>query len=149
MANVQDLFADLSPVPAIMSSLQLLPVVCQMCNQDTKIIVLTANSESFTENYTELIKESWDIPKSRIELVGLQNVDGFGEEVASGTTVDVDVAEENIVKAVAAKMEALRPTKVGCILSECTELPGYTNTLRSRFSMPVFDAITAANILIN
>lgn len=149
MANVQNLFSNLSPVPCLMSSLTLLPIVEMMAAKGSVILVLTANSQSFSENYTELIKPSWDIPRSRVELVGLQNVEGFGDEVAAGTTVDVDDAEENIVKEVAATIEKLKPMKVSCILSECTELPGYTNTLRDRFTMPVFDAITAANVLLN
>jgi len=149
MANVQTLFSNLSPVPCLMSSLTLLPIVDMMAAKGNIILVLTANSQSFSENYTELIKPSWDIPRSRIELVGLQNCEGFGDEVAHGTTVDCDLAEENIVKEVAKTIEKLKPAKVSCILSECTELPGYTNTLRDRFTMPVFDAITAANVLLN
>jgi hypothetical protein len=149
MANVQTFFGNLCPVPCLLSSLELLPVIELMAAPKTVVVVLTANSESFAENYTELIKPSWDIPRSRIELVGLQHVEGFGHEVAMGTTVDCEIAEENIVKAVAATIEKLKPTKVSCILSECTELPGYTNTLRSRFTVPVFDAITAANVLLN
>jgi hypothetical protein len=149
MANVQGLFANLSPVPCLLSSLTLLPIVEMMAAKGTIILVLTANSQSFSENYNELINPAWNIPRSRVELLGLQHVEGFGDQVAHGTTVDVDTAEENIIKAVAAQIEKLKPAKVSCILSECTELPGYTNTLREKFSVPVFDAITAANVLLN
>lgn len=149
MANIQKIVAEVSPVPCLMSSVNLLPIIDLMSAKESIILVLTANSNSFADNYRELIKPSWDIPRSRIELVGLQDVEGFGDEVAAGTTVDVDEAEENIVKAVGVKIDHLKPTKVSCILSECTELPGYTNTLRHRFNMPVFDAITAANVLLN
>lgn len=149
MANVQKLIAEISTKPCLMSSLNLLPMIHLMSAPKSRIIVMTANSTSFADNYRELIRPAWDIPRSRIELVGLQHVEGFGEEVAQGTTVDVDEAEENIVKAIGAKIESLKPVKVSCILSECTELPGYTNTLRHRFGLPVFDAITAANVLLN
>jgi len=149
MANTQQLIAELSSVPCLMSSLNLLPMIHLMSQPTARIIVMTANSKSFSDNYKELIRPSWDIPRSRIELVGLQHVEGFGDEVAQGTTVDVDEAEENIVKTIGAKIEALKPVKVACILSECTELPGYTNTLRHAFGLPVFDAITAANVLLN
>mmetsp|Transcript_78066 Transcript_78066/g.148341 ORF Transcript_78066/g.148341 Transcript_78066/m.148341 type:complete len:466 (-) Transcript_78066:113-1510(-) len=149
MANVQKVVAEASPVPCLMSSLNLLPIIDLMCADNAIILVLTASSVCFEDNYQKLVCPSWGLPRSRIELVGLQDVEGFGEEVAAGTTVDVDEAEENIVKAVGLKIEHLKPTKVSCILSECTELPGYTNTLRERFNMPVFDAITAANVLLN
>jgi len=151
MANVQKVCAESAKVPVLTSSLNLLPIIDMMTSKDDIILVLTANSDSFKANYDELIKPSWGIAKSRLELVGLQNVDGFGDEVAAGTTVDVDVAEENICQAVQAKIQSLQSMRlhVGTILSECTELPGYTNTLRSRFNMPVFDAVTAANVLLN
>lgn len=149
MANVQDLLCDLSPVPCLMSSLTLLPIVHLMTPKGATILVLTANSESFSDNYDELIRPEWGIPKDRISLVGLQNIEGFGDAVSSGTTVDVDLAEDGICNTVATRVEELKPAKVSCIVSECTELPGYTNALRSRFKMPVFDAVTAANVLLN
>jgi len=149
MANTQSTVASVSPVPCLMSSLNLLPIIDLMSAKEAIILVLTANSHSFADNYSELIKPEWDIPRSRIQLVGLQDVEGFGEEVAAGTTVDVDEAEENISKKVGATIEHLKPKRVSCILSECTELPGYTNTLRLHFDIPVFDAITAANVVLN
>jgi len=151
MANVQNVCAEATNVPVLMSSLTLLPIIDMMTSKDDVILVLTANSDSFNANYDELIKPSWGIAKSRLELVGLQAVEGFGDEVAVGNTVDVDVAEENICQVVQAKIKSLQlmQLRVGTILSECTELPGYTNTLRSRFNMPVFDAVTAANVLLN
>ena len=38
---------------------------------------------------------------------------------------------------------------VKAIVSEYTELPGYTNMLRAELGVPVFDAITAAGMLYN
>lgn len=149
MENIQPVCAEYSRVPCILSSLSLLPLINRMCPKQSVIIVMTANSEHFNENYDELISPEWNIAKSRVQLVGLQDVEGFGDEVAQGTTVDVDLAEENIAKKVGAKIEELQPTKVAAILSECTELPGYTNTLRSAFRVPVFDSVSAANMLLN
>jgi hypothetical protein len=35
-----------------------------------------------------------------------------------------------------------------CILSECTELPGYTNALRHAFNLPVYDAISCCTLML-
>mmetsp|Transcript_160806 Transcript_160806/g.296498 ORF Transcript_160806/g.296498 Transcript_160806/m.296498 type:complete len:249 (-) Transcript_160806:99-845(-) len=56
-----------------MSSLNLLPIIDLMSANDTIILILTANSVSFADNYRELVRPSWDIPRSRIELVGMQD----------------------------------------------------------------------------
>mmetsp|Transcript_160817 Transcript_160817/g.296543 ORF Transcript_160817/g.296543 Transcript_160817/m.296543 type:complete len:475 (-) Transcript_160817:28-1452(-) len=149
MANTQKFASSISSVPCLMSSLELLPMMHMMSSPGDKIIVMTADDGSFSDAYDQLIRPEWNIPKSRIELVGLQHVEGFGAEVAHGTTVDVKEAEGNIVKAIAARIESLKPVRVACLLSECTELPGYTNTLREKFGFPVFDAISAAQTLLH
>merc|ERR1719491_2906917 len=56
MANVQQLCSDNCKVPCLMSSLNILPVIDLMAGKGTVIIVLTANSVSFGDNYDELIK---------------------------------------------------------------------------------------------
>ena len=71
-----------------------------------------------------------------------------GDEVASGTTVEVATAATNILKKVRETMSA-SDVPIKAIVSECTELPGYTNMLRAELHVPVFDAITAAGMLYN
>eukprot|EP00747_Dinoflagellata_sp_TGD_P197500 gnl/TRDRNA2_/TRDRNA2_68931_c0_seq2.p1 gnl/TRDRNA2_/TRDRNA2_68931_c0~~gnl/TRDRNA2_/TRDRNA2_68931_c0_seq2.p1 ORF type:complete len:471 (+),score=79.80 gnl/TRDRNA2_/TRDRNA2_68931_c0_seq2:71-1483(+) len=150
MGNVQKLCAENCSVPCLMSSLELLPLCDMIAPHGTAVIVLTANSAAFNENYDELVRPSWKILRNgRLEIVGLQHAEGFGEEVSAGTTVDVDRAMHTIVSEVRAAIDRLRPKRVAAILSECTELPGYTNTLRSAFNLPVYDAITACNILLH
>tara|TARA_B110001452_G_scaffold229597_1_gene205543 strand:- start:164 stop:607 length:444 start_codon:yes stop_codon:yes gene_type:complete len=112
-----------------------------------KILVITANSESFNENYDELVKPGWKVA-DEIIILGLQDVDGFGNEVESGTTVEVEVAAANILKKVRETMSA-SDIPIKAVVSECTELPGYTNMLRAELGVPVFDAITAAGMLYN
>ena len=72
----------------------------------------------------------------------------MGDEVASGTTVEVATAATNILKKVRETMSA-SDVPIKAIVSECTELPGYTNMLRAELHVPVFDAITAAGMLYN
>ena len=98
-------------------------------------------------NFAELVKPGWNVA-DEIIILGLQDVDGFGDEVAIGTTVEVKDAAKNILKKVRAAMSASE-IPVKAIVSECTELPGYTNMMRAELGVPVFDAITAAGLLYN
>lgn len=150
MGNLQDFCAEHSPVPCIMSSLELLPLLSLLLpgkEDQRRIVVITANSDSFNENFSELVKPGWHVADEVI-ILGLQDVDGFGDEVASGTTVDVETAAANILKKVREAMSS-SSIPIKAIVSECTELPGYTNMLRAELRVPVFDAITAAGMLYN
>lgn len=128
-------------IGCLMSSLSLLTLVNQTsaCGDGRCVLVVTANSDAFEQYYDELILPSWGVPRDKVVLVGLQHVHGFGEEVAAGTTVDPEKAEAGIIAAVGAAISAQEEAgrEPAVILSECTELPGYTNALRQAFHLPV------------
>ena len=44
----------------------------------------------------QLVRPEWGLANALL-VVGLEDVDGFGDEVATGTTVDVEAAEMNIL----------------------------------------------------
>jgi len=77
--------------------------------------------------------------------VGCQDIDGF-EAVALGEKVDVEKVTPGMVakaKEVLAKDPDLR-----CLMLECTELPPYSDALRKETKLPVYDAITCANMFM-
>merc|ERR1712182_137230 len=100
-------------------------------------------SGAFSESYDSLIKSHWEISKDgRILLVGLEDTCAFGPEATAGAVVDsVQAAEANVAE-VQKAMDGAAPKRVLATLSECFELPGYTNALRQHFECPVYDAIT-------
>ena len=150
MSNLQRFCATHATVPVLLSSLELLPLVSTCCGDkginDHKILVITASDEAFNANYDELVKPDWRMSDD-VLVVGLDDVEGFGDEVKFGTTVDVVLAEKNILAKV---QEAIKNSAVPvrAIVSECTELPGYTNVLRRSCKLPVYDAVTVASMLI-
>jgi len=132
--------------PCLMSTLTLLPTMLKMTTKKDVVLVLTSNGASFENMFKKLTD---DAPKDKVEVLGLQEVVGFGPEVANGTSVDLETAVENILKAieVAIKKVADKGRKVSCILCECSELPAYSNQIRKKFRLPVFDAMTCASLV--
>jgi len=66
--------------------------------------------------------------------------------VAKGEKVDVEYVTPGIVKMVKDILKT-QPT-IRAIVSECTELPPYSDALREATGLPVWDSITNADFFI-
>ncbi|EOD32421.1 hypothetical protein EMIHUDRAFT_226657 [Emiliania huxleyi CCMP1516] len=146
MANINSFCAARSGMPTLMSTLDLLPTLLLSLPPEDVILVLTSNGTNFKRHAETLIPPH--VPLKRLRVCGLEQVRGFGAEVASGTTVDPLLAEAGIVGAVVEAFTATAPSPIGAILLECTELPGYSNALRQKFNLPVYDVLTLCSLLI-
>ena len=73
-------------------------------------------------------------------IEGLDDLDGF-ECVADPTRGAMD--QQKVERGIVARVTAiLRRTPVRAILCECTELPAFSDALRTATSLPVFDVVT-------
>lgn len=142
------------PCPCLMSSLTLLPTMLKMTAEKEVVLVLTSNETSFSAAFEKLtgLDESagnLDNPNQMVSVLGFQDLEGFGLEVAQGTSVDLEKARTGIMSKIQDRMEELKAKgkKVGCILCECSELPAYSNNMRMQFKLPVFDAMTCASVV--
>jgi hypothetical protein len=146
MMYFQKLARNHTKLPVFLSSLAQLPAVTCAFAADEKIAIFTANGETL-KPMRDLIKEECgvDPEESRYRIVGCQDIDGF-EAVALGEKVDVEKVTPGMVakaKEVLAKDPDLR-----CLMLECTELPPYSDALRKETKLPVYDAITCANMFM-
>merc|ERR1719443_426891 len=133
--------------PVFMSSLAQLPAVTCAFAKKEKIAIFTANSETLLP-MRALIRDECGVDLDhpvRFVIVGCQDVPGF-EAVANGTKVDVKAVTPGIV-AKAKKVLAEDPAIRG-FLFECTELPPYSDAVRFATGMPVWDAITSADMFM-
>jgi Asp/Glu/hydantoin racemase len=130
-----------------MSSLVQLPAITAAYSPKESIAIFTANSKTLTP-MNGLIKEQCGVSpeEDRFVIVGCQDIPGF-EAVAIGAKVDVAKVTPGIV-ALAKQVLAQNPT-IRAILLECTELPPYSDALRHATGLPVYDAITCANMFID
>lgn len=133
----------------------MLPTILKMIAEKEVVLVLTSNSISFNEHgfkkLTGLDDTFGDILNSKqtVSVLGLQDVEGFGKPVADGTSVDLSRSAIEIPELISARMKDLtaQGKTVGYILSECSELPAYSNQIRKAFRVPVFDAMTCASLV--
>eukprot|EP00122_Pirum_gemmata_P017128 Pgem_evm1s16029 len=121
---------------------------------EERILILTANGTSLTEPLQGLFDESsvtfsglngW---KENYHVLGLENVENFGKEVAEGLRVHYEIAKDPILDTVKNYIEEIEKSglvKVSGILSECTELPQFSDYFRKKLGLPVYDSITMTN----
>lgn len=148
----------LTSTPVLLSSLQQLSIIGKLFHIDdetNKIVIMTANGKSFDE---KLLIPS-DVPLKSLVIVGLEDK-LFGRWVAEGRSfsrlevdaideASVEKALENVCDTCEEVMKQVEKDggKVVCIVQECAELPAYTNGLRRRFDIPVYDTLTAINFV--
>lgn len=142
----QGAVAEMTDVPVGLSSLMQLPWIVntrgrqEMLKQKQKILLLTANGESFKKDMESILPAG--VERALVHVVGLENTE-FGKWVARGASfrrfiskalgdASVQAAMVGICTEVEKHIEELQKRKCRpvAILSECTELPSYTNILR-------------------
>tara|TARA_B100000795_G_scaffold104890_1_gene77401 strand:- start:72 stop:1046 length:975 start_codon:yes stop_codon:yes gene_type:complete len=166
-ALITQIVADALPhkrCPCIMSAVTMLPSILKMIAKKEVVLVITSNSAVWSSNgmfkmltgLDETFSDTdngytFDInnPQQTVSVLGLQDVEGFGNPVASGDSVDLTLSQRQIPEIISARMKNLTAEgkTVGAILSECSELPAYSNKFREKFGVPVFDAMTAVSFV--
>eukprot|EP00746_Dinoflagellata_sp_MGD_P015692 gnl/MRDRNA2_/MRDRNA2_134978_c0_seq1.p1 gnl/MRDRNA2_/MRDRNA2_134978_c0~~gnl/MRDRNA2_/MRDRNA2_134978_c0_seq1.p1 ORF type:complete len:370 (-),score=70.02 gnl/MRDRNA2_/MRDRNA2_134978_c0_seq1:40-1149(-) len=144
----QPLARQRSTKPIFMSSLVQLPAVTGAYAEHEKIAIVTASRSSIMPMRHLIHDETGvDPDDQRYIFVGAEDVPHFGEEVALGKPVDVEKATPGVVDLalqVKAKFPSLR-----AFLLECTEMPPYSDAIRRATGLPVYDAITAADMFMS
>jgi hypothetical protein len=146
MMAFQKIARDVADVPVFMSSMVQCPMISLAFDTYEKVLVLTANSKSLVPQKEALLSHcGFDVNDGRFQIQGCQDVPGF-DAVAKGDKVDVAKVTPGIVKLVKGILQ-MQPT-IKAILSECTELPPYSDALRKETKLPVFDSITCCDFFI-
>ena len=146
MMYFQEIAREITHIPVFMSSLCQLPAVTCAYSANEQVIILTANSKTL-EPMRDLIRVECgvDTQDQRYHIVGCEDVDGF-EAVAFGEKVDTKKVEPGVVKKAMEALEMYPDSRA--FLLECTELPPYSDAIRFKTGLPVFDAITGCNFFI-
>ena len=146
MMYFQEIAREITHIPVFMSALCQLPAVTCAYSANEQIIILTANSKTL-EPMRDLIRVECgvDTQDQRYHIVGCEDVDGF-EAVAFGEKVDTKKVEPGVVKKAMEALEMYPDSRA--FLLECTELPPYSDAIRFKTGLPVFDAITGCNFFI-
>lgn len=144
MMAYQKLIRQMTKLPVFMSSLLQTSILASSIEENEKIAILTANSETLEPNLPKLLTECGIlVDLNKFYVIGCQDVPGF-EAVANGEKVDYLTVSKGIKNKVFEKLAEYPNTKG--FLMECTELPCYSDMLRYETALPVFDAITLINL---
>jgi len=146
MMYFQQLARRHATVPVFMSSLAQLPAVTCGFSKYELIGVMTANGATLRP-MRNLIKDECgvDPEERRFIMIGCEKVPGF-DAVAAGGKVNVAKVTPGMVEL--AKKTVLENPKIRAFLLECTELPPYSDAIRSATGLPVWDSITCCNFFI-
>lgn len=144
LAMFQDRLARCLDVPVFTSSLLMLPLLTRIYGS-RKILVCTANSRTLTAAHLEPVCGALDA--GRYEIVGTEDQPTFTNfTVQNWEQVDRDLCEAEILEVLSAKLGS-RPGEFGAILLECTNMPPYSDSIRRKFGLPVYDFVTFVNFV--
>ena len=154
----QELVARMTSTPVLLSPMGQLSLVSQFLagNSHRKVVVVTANAHVF--NPSTMIPAyimPADMVRGQVIVAGMEN-NRFGRWVADGRSfsrldkhADDDASVEHALQEVVMDVEnRVRDIErdsgdeVVAVVMECTELPAYSNALRYRLGVPVYDAVT-------
>lgn len=125
------------PVPVLMSSLLLLPLIAGLIGPDARVGVIASSTKGLKDGHLALAGAA-EIP------IALATMDGrpyFRAAVGSQTgELDFDKVEAELVD-VARGLVAENPD-VRAILLECVDLPPYAHAVQEAVDLPVFDITT-------
>lgn len=130
-------------LPFVASSLCQIPTVWQMLGQSGTIGIITGHSGFLKE--THLIKSGWNksIP---IAVQGMECMEHFRSIVIEGKTVlDVSRMRQDVLDA--ALMLKENTPELRAVILECSNLATYSHDVFEALEVPVFDTVSAANLL--
>jgi hypothetical protein len=125
------------PVPVLMSSLLLLPLIAGLIGPDAKVGVIASSTKGLKDGHLVLAGTA-EIP------VALATMDGrpyFRAAIGSQTgELDFEKVEAEVVD-VARGLVAENPD-IRAILLECVDMPPYAHAIQEAVDLPVFDITT-------
>ena len=145
LALFQEELAMAVSVPVFTSALIMLPMISRMIGKNKKVLILTANSNTLTLNHLEAVcGEVKDIP---MEIYGTQDQKCFTQfTVENWNEVDIEQCEKDIFH-VLDRALLKDNSEFGAILLECTNMPPYSDVIREKYGLPVFDFVSLMNFV--
>jgi aspartate/glutamate racemase len=135
--------SDSVDIPVISSSLIQVPLVSLMIKSDQCIAIITADKKHLTKKH--LLNAGI---KDNIGYVigGLDDSEEF-QKINSDSAAELNV--DKFTKEVLAIIEELITScgNIGAVVMECTDLPPFSDAVRKKFHLPVFDIVTLVNMV--
>ena len=138
----QDQLAAKLPVPVLTSSLLQIAAIEKNLAPGKRAGVLSIDSNSLTRDYLFAAGARADTPVEGTES-GVEFTRAIlGDEL----TLDLDRARQDVVEA--AQRLTAQHSEVAALVLECTNMPPYADAVRRATGLPVYDVLTAVEVLL-
>ena len=138
----KDISAQLH-IPFVGSSLCQLPIIWQMIGCQGTIGIIAGHIDFLKEIH--LINSGWNSSIS-LSLEGMQCMQHFSEIVLNGGT-GLDFNRMRLEVLTAAKQLREKTPDLQAVILECSNLATYSRDVSESLRLPVFDTVSAANLL--
>lgn len=143
MSLYQEEFVAETGLPFVGSSLCQLPMIWQLIGCQGRIGILTGHSDFLKRKHLE--KSGWTESIS-IAIEGMESRPHFNRIVIEGyLDLDPELMQQEVIEAAVSLMQ--KNSDMRAILLECSNLASYSRAVSGVLGLPVFDTISAANLL--
>lgn len=143
MSLYQDCLGAEIGIPFIGSSLCQIPMIWQMAGREGSIGILTGHSGLLSEKH--LRASGWN-EEIKLSVQGMQDEPHFHEIVIrGGKNLNMERMRRDVLHA--AEILREKTLDLRAIVIECSNLSTYARCLSDQFDLPVFDTMSAANLL--
>jgi Asp/Glu/hydantoin racemase len=141
LALYQSVLARSIRVPVFTSSLLQVPMVHRMLGENSRIGILTTNSEALTDQHLKAAGVDEAIP---IAIEGLQGGEEYSRVIVTNSdSVDVEKAEKDVLNS--ARTLLSKHPDVEAIVVEGANFAPYSRVVQDSTGLPVFDLVTLCN----
>jgi hypothetical protein len=139
----QAALAKALPVPVLMSSLLLLPLIARLIGPGAEVGIIASGAKGLKDGHLALAGAA----ETPVALATMEGRPHFRAAVGAQTgALDFDKVEAEVVD-VARGLVADHPN-VGAILLECVDLPPYAHAVQEAVGLPVFDITTLIGLAL-
>lgn len=127
-------------VPVATSSLLQVPMILQMLQPDQLVGVVTANGSTLGNEHLAAVGIGEHL-QHRVQVIGLEKTQHlYPVLMGKNGHLDQKLAEDEVLLAVRQALKE-RP-RIGAFVMECTNLPPYSEAVRTMTGLPVWDALS-------
>ena len=143
MSLYQDALGSILGIPVAASSLCQIPMVWQLIGRQGRIGIITGHSRLL--GLRHLRSSGWS-EEMRLSIQGMEEESHFSEIVIhGGLNIDVDRMRNDVINA-AGKLQE-KTDDLRAVIFECSNLATYSADIYELLHVPVFDIMSAANLL--
>lgn len=131
-------------IPVFTSSLLQVPLVSNLIGREKKVGILTANSDTLTEELLNAV--GWSSRDFNVVIHGMQKFPNFSKPMLLNKNF-LDEERIRMDMVTVSKIMIEEHPEIGAFVFECTNMPPYAKAVQQATGRPVFDVVTLTNFV--